>query len=212
MTEYGTLVRIAGVHDLAAYGRLVALLESQDAVAGVALRHVRDDAFTFDLRLRAGQTNLVRGLDASGQLSVEPALLRPLPPVTVAGPGGAYCSRRARLRLRSICTIVCVTDHRRLVKPPMKSSLRHLPNLISAARIVLSAADHLVSAEPRVHAGDMAVPDRRRIRSASTASWPNALAGVRASEGSSMRWPTSSCCSRPSSACGGSACSRGGWC
>ena len=36
--QYGTLVRIAGVHDLAAYGRLVALLESQDAVAGVALR------------------------------------------------------------------------------------------------------------------------------------------------------------------------------
>ena len=86
--QYGTLVRIAGVYDLAAYGRLVALLESQDAVAGVALRHVREDAFTFDLRLRTGQTDLVRGLDASGQLSVEPAPLRPAPPVTVTGPGG----------------------------------------------------------------------------------------------------------------------------
>lgn len=86
--QYGTLVRIAGVYDLAAYGRLVALLESLDAVAGVALRHVRDDAFTFDLQLRAGQANLVRGLDASGLLSAEPAPLRPVPPVAVAGSGG----------------------------------------------------------------------------------------------------------------------------
>lgn len=86
--QYGTLVRVAGVYDLAAYGRLVALLESLDAVAGVALRHVKGDAFTFDLQLRAGQANLVRGINGSGLLSAEPAPLRPQPPVPVAGPDG----------------------------------------------------------------------------------------------------------------------------
>ena len=68
----GTLVRFSDVYDLAAYGRLVAILEGLEAVTRVALRQVQQDSFLFELQLRGGQADLVRALQGSGQLVAEP--------------------------------------------------------------------------------------------------------------------------------------------
>lgn len=75
----GTLVRFAGVYDLAAYGRLVALLGELEPISRVALRHVDQDSFLFELQVRGGRQDLERALEAGGQVIVEPA---PLPGVS----------------------------------------------------------------------------------------------------------------------------------
>lgn len=85
----GTLVRFSDVYDLAAYGRLVGLLDSLGTVAQVALRHVDDASFTFEFQLRGGEQELVRALEGSGQLVAEPG--PPPQPITTPPvvPGGA---------------------------------------------------------------------------------------------------------------------------
>lgn len=69
----GTLVGFSGVHDLAAYGRLVALLDTLEPVSRVALREVADDSFVFGFELRGSTQDLRRALDGSGLLQTEPA-------------------------------------------------------------------------------------------------------------------------------------------
>lgn len=87
---HGTLVNFADVYDLAAYGRLVALLEGLDMVAQVALRHVRHDRFTFEFQLRGGPQELAQALDGSGRLLAMPGVSRTvLPPRTVGQPDDA---------------------------------------------------------------------------------------------------------------------------
>jgi len=75
----GTLVRFAGVYDLAAYGRLVALLGELEPISRAALRHVDQDSFLFELQVRGGRQDLERALEAGGQVIAEPA---PLPGVS----------------------------------------------------------------------------------------------------------------------------------
>lgn len=69
----GTLVRISDVHDLAGYGRLMALLEGLEPVARVALRHVGDAHVVVEVRLRSSERDLVRALEADRRLAGEPA-------------------------------------------------------------------------------------------------------------------------------------------
>jgi len=83
----GTLARFSGVYDLAAYGRLVGLLEQLEPVAQLALRHVNGDSFTFEFQLRGDQHDLARALQNSGRLVPEPAPLQPFNP-TSGGTGG----------------------------------------------------------------------------------------------------------------------------
>jgi len=85
----GTLVRFSDVYDLAAYGRLVALLDSLEPVSQVALRHVNRDSFLFELQLRSDEQNLVRALEAGGQVVAEPVPLRLQPAVPQTGDVGA---------------------------------------------------------------------------------------------------------------------------
>jgi len=80
----GTLARFSGVYDLAAYGRLVAVLEQLEPVAQLALRHVNGDSFTFEFKLRGDGQDLARALQGSGLLVPEPVPLQPLTPA----PGG----------------------------------------------------------------------------------------------------------------------------
>jgi hypothetical protein len=69
----GTLLRVAGVNDLPAYGQLVALLRELSPVSSVALRHVDGDALWFELGLRGDTTDLRRALDATAQVVLDPA-------------------------------------------------------------------------------------------------------------------------------------------
>ena len=87
----GTLVGFSDIRDLAAYGRLLALLDNVESVSQVALRHVEDDRFVFELQLRGDAHDLSRGLEASGQLLAEPAPGRRMTaaPGAVAGTPGA---------------------------------------------------------------------------------------------------------------------------
>jgi hypothetical protein len=75
----GTLVRFSDVYDLAGYGRLVGLLEQLEPVAGLALRHVNNDSFVFELQLRGTVEELARALEGGGRLVPEPGPLRPSP-------------------------------------------------------------------------------------------------------------------------------------
>jgi hypothetical protein len=84
----GTLVRFSDVYDLAAYGRLVALLDSLGPVSQVALRHVNRDSFLFELQLRGDEQSLARALEAGGQLVAEPVPVRPQPAVPRTGDAG----------------------------------------------------------------------------------------------------------------------------
>jgi len=77
----GTLVRFADVYDLAAYGRLVALLGELEPVSRVALRHVDQDSFLFEVKLRGNRQDLARALEAGGRVISEPA---PMPQVRYA--------------------------------------------------------------------------------------------------------------------------------
>ncbi|MCW9078098.1 MAG: DUF2066 domain-containing protein [Gammaproteobacteria bacterium] len=81
----GTLVRFSDVYDLAAYGRLVALLDSLEPVSQVALRHVNRDSFLFELQLRSDEQNLARALEAGGQVVAEPVPVRLQPAVPQTG-------------------------------------------------------------------------------------------------------------------------------
>ena len=76
----GTLVRFDDVYDLAAYGRLVALLDALQPVSQVALRHVNHDSFVFEFQLRGDKQDLVRALGSSGRLVAEPGPMRLAPP------------------------------------------------------------------------------------------------------------------------------------
>jgi hypothetical protein len=73
------------VYDLAAYGRLVALLDSLEPVSQVALRHVNRDSFLFELQLRSDEQNLARALEAGGQVVAEPVPVRLQPAVPQTG-------------------------------------------------------------------------------------------------------------------------------
>ncbi len=75
----GTRVRFSAVQDLAAYGRLVDLIEGMPPVAGLALRHVEGDRYTFELQLRGDDQTLRRALDDAPRLRAEPGLSGPLP-------------------------------------------------------------------------------------------------------------------------------------
>ncbi len=68
----GTLVRFAEVYDLAAYGRLSALLQGLAPVSQVALRDVVADAVYVELRLRGSEDDLQRALDTSLELAPDP--------------------------------------------------------------------------------------------------------------------------------------------
>ncbi len=68
----GTLVRFADVYDLAAYGRLTALLQGLAPVSKVALRDVVADAVYVELRLRGSEDDLRRALDTSIELVPDP--------------------------------------------------------------------------------------------------------------------------------------------
>ncbi len=69
----GTLVQFNGVYDLPSYGRLLAFVEGLEPVSRVNLRYARDDTLVLDLQLRGDEQNLLRALDASGQVRSEPA-------------------------------------------------------------------------------------------------------------------------------------------
>lgn len=69
----GTLVSFSGVGDLAAYGRLSALLGSLQDLAESALRYVDGDRLVFELRSGSGERELAQALEAGGQLAAEPA-------------------------------------------------------------------------------------------------------------------------------------------
>lgn len=99
----GTLVRFTDIYDLAAYGRLVALLEELGPVAQVALRRAERDSFLFELQLRGSEGELARALDASGQLVAEPGPLRTMPvepPADAPGTGSAVAQPEADLYYR----------------------------------------------------------------------------------------------------------------
>jgi len=83
----GTLVRFADVYDLAAYGRLVALLGGLEPVTRVALRHVDQDSFLFELQLRGSEQALAHALEAGGQVIAEPGPLRQMRYEPQAGAG-----------------------------------------------------------------------------------------------------------------------------
>lgn len=83
----GTLVSFADVYDLAAYGRLVALLGGLEPVSRVALRHVDQGNFLFELQVRGGRQDLVRALEAGGQVISEPAPLSEVSYAPQAGSG-----------------------------------------------------------------------------------------------------------------------------
>jgi len=85
----GTLVRFSDIHDLAAYGRLVTILERLEPVTRVALRHVQNDSFVFEFQMSGDTQDLVRALEGSGQLFAEPAPLRVTPQPPAAGGTGA---------------------------------------------------------------------------------------------------------------------------
>jgi hypothetical protein len=92
----GTLVQFSAVTDLAAYGRLVSLLEQLEPVAQFALRYVDADRFVFDVRLRGSEQELVMALARDGQLVAVPAPLRTpqaspgaVSPTGEAAPGAA---------------------------------------------------------------------------------------------------------------------------
>lgn len=87
----GTLVRISDVHDLAAYARLMGLLEGLAPVARIALHQVGDAGILVELQLRGSEQDLVRALDADGRLVGEPAPAPAtrLPPPQSAGPMAA---------------------------------------------------------------------------------------------------------------------------
>jgi len=76
----GTRVRFSEVQDLAAYGGLVSTLAGMPPVAGVALRHVEGDRYTFEFQLRGGDEALRRALDDAPGLRAEPGLMEPSAP------------------------------------------------------------------------------------------------------------------------------------
>lgn len=85
----GTLVGFSDIRDLAAYGRVLALLETIEPVSQVALRHVEDDRFVFELQLRGDVHDLSRALEASGQLlavSAPGLRMTVVPGVATGGP------------------------------------------------------------------------------------------------------------------------------
>ncbi|MCB1787480.1 MAG: DUF2066 domain-containing protein [Chromatiaceae bacterium] len=91
-TDAGTLVSFSGVRDLAAYGRLAALVKDVETLGQAALRHVEGDRFVFEFRVRGDQRDLARALEASGQIATEPAPpvpLRPWPADTLSSGGPA---------------------------------------------------------------------------------------------------------------------------
>lgn len=80
----GTLVRFSGVYDLAAYGRLLALLEPLPMVDQMALRHVQGDNFTFEFQLGGSEREMI------GALGAEPVLVADSPPLRAPqGAGGS---------------------------------------------------------------------------------------------------------------------------
>jgi hypothetical protein len=80
----GTAVRFVGVGDLAAYGRLIALLGGLDGIVAIVLERVEGDDYTFLLTSSGGLENLERALGASGILVAEP--VPPAPPAWQTGP------------------------------------------------------------------------------------------------------------------------------
>lgn len=91
----GTLVRFSDVYDLAAYGRLVALLDALEPVRQVALRRVDHHNFWFELQLRGSEQDLEHALEAGGQVFPEPAPTRPVPLAAQAGTGASDLSASA---------------------------------------------------------------------------------------------------------------------
>ena len=78
------LVRFNGIGSLAAYGRLLTLLNAQESVTRVDLRQVGEDSVLTELQVRGGRSALTRGLSLGGELFLapqEPAFetLAPLP-------------------------------------------------------------------------------------------------------------------------------------
>ena len=88
----GTLVRFANVSDLAAYGRLTALLQGLAPVSHVALRDAVADALYLELRLRGSEEDLQRALDASAEVIFDPGGT-PLPE-RVVGSDGRVATQR----------------------------------------------------------------------------------------------------------------------
>lgn len=84
------LLRVEGVHDLAAYARTLRYLESLEPVAGVRLRRVDGEGLTLELRLRTDRQGL-RQVLALGEV------LEPLPEGTA---GGSADDAALRYRLR----------------------------------------------------------------------------------------------------------------
>lgn len=78
-----TRVGFSGVHDLAAYGRLLGLLERLEPVARLALRHAEGDRFMFEFQLRGSAQDLARALAGSGQLIAEAGPLQSPAPAPV---------------------------------------------------------------------------------------------------------------------------------
>jgi len=83
----GTLVFVANVRDVAAYGRLNAMLDTLDVAAGRALRHAWSDGLLFDFKLRGSAQQLQRALEQSGMLAAEPPPLATLPTGQASTPG-----------------------------------------------------------------------------------------------------------------------------
>jgi len=101
----GTLVRFSDVYDLAAYGRLLALLDALEPISQVALRGAKQDSFLFELQLRGGEQDLARALEAGGQVVAEPGPVRPVPIWPQAGaatadPGPSAAEPEADLYFR----------------------------------------------------------------------------------------------------------------
>ncbi|MCB1772169.1 MAG: DUF2066 domain-containing protein [Gammaproteobacteria bacterium] len=93
----GTLVYVANVRDIAGYGRLNAMLDTLDVVAGRALRQAWSDGLLFDFKLHGSAEQLQRALQQSGMLAAEPPPLAPLPvdpavqpPVPTGPPAADY--------------------------------------------------------------------------------------------------------------------------
>lgn len=101
----GALARFSAVHDLAAYARLVALLEGLDPVQQVALRGVSQDSFLFELQLRGSEQDLVRALESGGQVVAEPGpgqrvRIEPQPSMGDPGSGPSVVGPEADLYFR----------------------------------------------------------------------------------------------------------------
>ena len=85
------------MRDIAGYGRLNAMLDTLDVVAGRALRQAWSDGLLFDFKLHGSAEQLQRALQQSGMLAAEPPPLAPLPvdpavqpPVPTGPPAADY--------------------------------------------------------------------------------------------------------------------------